>query len=114
MPTTGTDAICGFEAVSAPFARRPADVLRLLYGDALRGRVGPFCAVLARARRPPRLLPPGAAASARARPRHPPRTRRPLLRRPGAGAPALPLAAAGRAGPRRRGLAPRRRGRGGE
>ena len=52
------DAVCGFEAVSALFAMRPADVLRLFYGEALRGRVGPFCAVLARARRPYRMLPP--------------------------------------------------------
>ncbi len=58
------DAICGFSAVSALFARRPADVLRLFYGEALRGRVGPFCAVLARARRPYRMLPPDELARA--------------------------------------------------
>lgn len=58
------DAICGLGAVSALFARRPADALRLLYGDALRNRVGPFCAVLARARRPYRMLPPDELARA--------------------------------------------------
>ena len=64
------DAICGFEAVSALFARRPADVLRLLYGEALRGRVGPFCAALARARRPYRMLPLDELARAAGTPRH--------------------------------------------
>ena len=64
------DAICGFEAVSALFARRPADALRLLYGDALRTRVGPFCAVLARARRPYRMLPPDELARAAGTPHH--------------------------------------------
>ena len=58
------DAVCGFEAVSALFAKRPADVLRLFYGEALRGRVGPFCAALARARRPYRMLPPDELARA--------------------------------------------------
>ncbi len=61
---TEVDAICGIEAVSALFAKRPADVLRLFYGEALRGRVGPFCAVLARARRPYRMLPPDELARA--------------------------------------------------
>ena len=70
MPTTGTDAICGFEAVSALFARRPADALRLFYGEALHGRVGPFCGVLARARRAYRMLPPDELARAAGTPRH--------------------------------------------
>lgn len=64
------DAICGFEAVSALFARRPADALRLFYADALRGRVGPFCAVLARGRRPYRMLPPDELARVAGTPRH--------------------------------------------
>jgi RNA methyltransferase, TrmH family len=64
------DAICGLEAVSALFAKRPADVLRLFYGEALRGRVGPFCAALARARRPYRMLPPDELARAAGTPRH--------------------------------------------
>ena len=64
------DAVCGFEAVSVLFAKRPADVLRLFYGEALRGRVGPFCAVLARARRPYRMLPPDELVRAAGTPRH--------------------------------------------
>ena len=64
------DAVCGFEAVSALFAKRSADVLRLFYGEALRGRVGPFCSVLARARRPYRMLPPDELARAAGTPRH--------------------------------------------
>ncbi len=60
----GPDAICGYEAVSTLFAKRPADALRLFYGEAMRGRVGPFCAALARARRPYRLLPPDELARA--------------------------------------------------
>jgi RNA methyltransferase, TrmH family len=64
------DAVCGFEAVSALFAKRPADALRLFYAEAMRGRVGPFCAALARARRPYRLLPPDELARAAGTPRH--------------------------------------------
>ncbi len=64
------DAVCGFEAVSAVFAKRPADVLRLFYAEALRVRVGPFCAVLARARRPYRMLPPDELARAAGTQRH--------------------------------------------
>jgi RNA methyltransferase, TrmH family len=57
------DAICGFEAVSALFARRPADVLRLFYGEALRGRVGPSAP-------PYRMLPPAELTRAAGTSRH--------------------------------------------
>ncbi len=89
-----TDTICGFNAVAALFRRRPADVLRLFYSEAQRAGAGPFCAELARTKRPYRLLPPeelnraagtphhgGIAAVARARvvpvmdPADPPRAR---------------------------------------
>ena len=52
------ETICGPNAVSALFARRPDDVLRLYYTEALRVFAGPFCGVLARSKRPYRLLPP--------------------------------------------------------
>lgn len=53
-----TDAICGLNAVSAVFACRPQAVRRLFYAAELRTQAGPFCAVLAAARRPYRMLPP--------------------------------------------------------
>ena len=52
------DRICGFNAVSALFARRAADVVRLFYTEALKAAAGPFCAQLARQRLPYRLVPP--------------------------------------------------------
>ncbi len=51
------DRICGLNAVSALFARRLDDVIRLYYGDALKAAAGPLCATLARRRLPYRLLP---------------------------------------------------------
>jgi RNA methyltransferase, TrmH family len=53
------DVICGSHAVAALFARRPDDVLRLFYTSERRGEVGRFCAMLAGARRPYRLVEPG-------------------------------------------------------
>lgn len=50
--------ICGLNAVSALFARRPDDVHRLYYTDSMKAAAGPFCAILARRRLPYRLLPP--------------------------------------------------------
>src|SRR4051794_29722185 len=52
------DRICGLNAVAALFTRRFDDVNRLHYTESLRGEVGPFCAALARQRRPYRMLPP--------------------------------------------------------
>ncbi len=52
------DRICGLNAVSALFARRPDDVVRLFYAEALKAAVGPFCALMARRRLPYRLVPP--------------------------------------------------------
>jgi TrmH RNA methyltransferase len=51
------DRICGANAVTALFARRPGDVNRLYYTDAMKEMAGPLCALLAQARRPYRLLP---------------------------------------------------------
>lgn len=49
--------IAGLAAVSALFARAPQRVERLFYEEALREAAGPFCKVLAAARRPYRMLP---------------------------------------------------------
>lgn len=59
-----TDTICGTQAVAALFARRPDDVLRLFYTREAREQAGPFCAVLAAARKPYRLLEADAMAKA--------------------------------------------------
>ena len=50
------DTICGLRAVAALFARRPDDVQRLFYLDARRTVAGPYCATLARARKPYRMV----------------------------------------------------------
>jgi len=50
------DVICGAQAVAALFARRPDDALRLFYLDAQRQTVGPWCATLAAAHKPYRLV----------------------------------------------------------
>ena len=52
------DRICGLNAVSALFLRRIDDVNRLHYSEAMKAEAGPFCAQLARHRRPYRMLPP--------------------------------------------------------
>ena len=51
------DRICGLNAVSALFARRPEAVNRLFYAEPLKTQAGPLCAVLARLRRPYRMVP---------------------------------------------------------
>lgn len=51
------DHICGVNAVSALFRRRPGDVNRLYYTAPMKELAGPFCAELARLRRPYRMLP---------------------------------------------------------
>ena len=50
------DTICGVAAVSALFARRPEAVLRLFYLSTLRIDAGPWCAALAAARKPYRMV----------------------------------------------------------
>ncbi|MBU6498233.1 MAG: RNA methyltransferase [Rhodospirillales bacterium] len=50
------DTICGANAVAAVFARRPAEVLRLFYVPAQRPLVGEWCAVLAAAKKPYRMV----------------------------------------------------------
>jgi TrmH RNA methyltransferase len=52
------DIISGLAAVEAVFRRRPADVARLFYTAPMRPLAGPFCAELARLKRPYRELPP--------------------------------------------------------
>lgn len=58
------DRICGTAAVAALFARRPDDVLRLFHARERRAEAGPFCATLAKMRRPYRELPPEEMARA--------------------------------------------------
>ena len=64
------DRICGLNAVTALFACRPGDVIRLFYNEDSKARVGPLCAELARMRRPYRLLPPDELERAAGTPHH--------------------------------------------
>lgn len=57
-PDTRLLKIAGLPAVTALFARDPGRVERLFFTDALKGEVGGFCAQLAAARKPYRLVPP--------------------------------------------------------
>jgi RNA methyltransferase, TrmH family len=50
------DTICGHNAVAALFARRAPDVLRLFYTEQARPAVGPWCAALAREKKPYRMV----------------------------------------------------------
>jgi TrmH RNA methyltransferase len=50
--------IAGLPAVAAVFANDPERALRLYYDDSRKTEAGPYCAFLARKRRPYRLLPP--------------------------------------------------------
>jgi RNA methyltransferase, TrmH family len=50
------DTICGLRAVSALFARRPDAAMRLFHVAELRQTVGPWCAMLAAARKPYRMV----------------------------------------------------------
>jgi TrmH RNA methyltransferase len=50
--------ICGFNAVTALFRKRPTDIARLYFTADAKYEVGPYCAALARLRRPYRELPP--------------------------------------------------------
>jgi TrmH RNA methyltransferase len=53
-----TDRICGPAAVAALFAKRPQAALRLFYLPTRRQDAGPFCKLMAQARRPYREVPP--------------------------------------------------------
>lgn len=64
------DRICGANAVAALFTRRADAVQRLFYTEAMRQVAGPFCALLARARRPYRLMPADELARAAGTPHH--------------------------------------------
>jgi TrmH RNA methyltransferase len=50
------DTICGINAVRALFARRPADVQRLFHTDEMKIEAGPFCAELAKLKKPYRMV----------------------------------------------------------
>ncbi len=65
-----SDILCGLAAVRAVFDRRPEAVQRLLYTEALRHEVGDWCARLATARKPYRLVPPDELARAAATEHH--------------------------------------------
>jgi TrmH RNA methyltransferase len=58
------DIICGFKAVAAVFRVRPGEIMRLYYTADARPIAGPFCAEMARTRRPYRELPPDEMARA--------------------------------------------------
>ena len=64
------DTICGANAVAALFARRPADVLRLFYLPAQRQAVGDWCALLATARKPYRMVEAEELATVAGTPHH--------------------------------------------
>ena len=64
------DHICGVNAVSALFARRPGDVKRLFYSASRRDTAGPFCAEMARLHRPYRMLDEADLARAAGTPHH--------------------------------------------
>ncbi len=51
-----SDIICGAAAVAALFARRPGDVQRLFHLPEMRAAAGPFCAALAKAHKPYRMV----------------------------------------------------------
>ncbi len=64
------DRICGPNAVAALFARRPDSVMRLFYTEEAKTAAGPFCAAMAKVRRPYRLLPPDEMERAAGTPHH--------------------------------------------
>jgi TrmH RNA methyltransferase len=57
-----SDRIAGIAAVAALFAKRPDDALRLFHVAERRRDAGPFCKVLAAARKPYREVPPAELA----------------------------------------------------
>lgn len=65
-----TDRIAGDAAVAALFAKRPEAVLRLFYVAARRREAGPFCKLLAAARKPYREVPPEELARIAGTPHH--------------------------------------------
>lgn len=64
------DRIAGTAAVAALFAKRPEAVLRLFYVAARRREAGPFCRLLAAARKPYREVPPEELARIAGTPHH--------------------------------------------
>ena len=64
------DTVCGIAAVAALFARRPDDVLRLFYLPRTRVEVGEWCAALAAARKPYRMVEADELAQVAGTPHH--------------------------------------------
>jgi TrmH RNA methyltransferase len=64
------DPICGANAVAALFARRPDAALRLFHLPEQRALVGPWCALLASARKPYRMVEPAELAKIAGTPHH--------------------------------------------
>jgi TrmH RNA methyltransferase len=64
------DVICGLPAVAALFARRPDDALRLFHLADRRFDVGPWCGVLAAAKKPYRMVPAEEMAKIAGTPHH--------------------------------------------
>ncbi len=65
-----SDIICGQNAVAALFARRPDEVLRLFHTPEQRIVVGPWCAALAAARKPYRMVEEAELATIAGTPHH--------------------------------------------
>ena len=65
-----TDNLCGLNAVAAAFARRPEAMLRLFYLPAQKLAAGPFCAMMAGARKPYRMVEPDELAKVAGTPHH--------------------------------------------
>ena len=70
MNTPDVDRIAGDAAVAALFAKRPEAALRLFYVAARRQVAGPFCKLLAAARKPYREVPPDELARIAGTPHH--------------------------------------------
>lgn len=70
MREADPDRIAGLAAVAALFAKRPEAALRLFYLPARRREAGPFCKLLAAARKPYREVPPEELARIAGTPHH--------------------------------------------
>ena len=65
-----TDTLCGYNAVAAAFARRPEAIQRLFYLAEQKIVAGPFCAQLAAAKKPYRMLEAAELEKAAGTPHH--------------------------------------------
>jgi TrmH RNA methyltransferase len=64
------DTICGAQAVAALFARRAEDVQRLFHLPEMKAMAGPFCGILAKARKPYRMVEAGELEKIAGTPHH--------------------------------------------